>query len=349
MGSNSKELLGKFLDSVWGTGNKPRKVYVAYKPNPSEFDVPPGQSWPANRDSVIEFIMGMSARRQTPYYNPAMFKPEAYSNEKVNVLASWVLWCDFDGNADDARVRLKATPELPAPSWEVQSGLSGHEHWYWVLDAPAAPERFEELNRKLAYYLDADIGCWNMNRVMRPSYTTNYMDARKYSGLNLEPQPVEFLKKNDNRYPIAKFDFLPDVKSSIVENVSELGNIPPIIDIFAKYTWDADNLDLFKNPPDKDRSGAMIRLAYFGAEKGMSDEEIYAVIYDVDERVGKFRDRPNRSRLLAQMISKVRIKHPFGSSPVLHQTDESIKLVYTANELLESQFQIEWLVDDLIV
>jgi hypothetical protein len=346
---NSKELLGEFLDEVWGTGDKPRKVFVAYKPNPNSFDVPPGQLWPAKRELILEFISGMNAKGKTPYYNPAMFVPDALSNEKQYVMASWVLWCDFDGNAADAKKLLKLTKRLPAPTWRVQSGLDGHEHWYWVLKAPAGAQRFEQVNKKLAYYLDADIGCWNSNRVMRPPYTTNYMDARKYEGMGYSPQPVDFIEKTGERYDIEQFDFLPDVKDSIEESVKDLGDIPTIADVLAKYKWDEKHIDLFKNPPEKDRSGALVRLAYFGAEVGMSDEAIYAVINDVDNRVGKFRDRADRERRLAQIIAKVRTKHPYAEKITVTQTKENIQLVYTANELLRSDFQIEWLIQDLIV
>jgi hypothetical protein len=348
---DSKELLGEFLDDVWGKGDKPRKVFVAYKPNPSNFDVPPGQLWPQSRDNILKFIQGMNAKRKTPYYNPAMFTPDAISNEKQYVMASWVLWCDFDGNAKEALVRLKATPSLPAPTWRVQSGLDGHEHWYWVLSAPAAPERFEPINKKLAYYLEADIGCWNSNRVMRPPYTTNYMDAEKYAGMGHDPQPVDFIKKTGERYDIERFDFLPSVTSSITESVSDLGDIPTIADVLAHYKWDDKHLDIFKNPPtDKGkRSDSIVRLAYFGAEVGMSDEAIYAVISDVDNRVGKFTDRADRERRLAEIIGKVRAKYPYQEPVTVTQTKEDIKLVFTANELLRSDFQIEWLIKDLIV
>jgi AAA domain-containing protein len=347
----SKELLGEFLDEVWGTGPKPRKVFVAYKPNPNSFDVPPGQLWPQSRERILDFIQGMNAKAKTPYYNPAMFEPDAISNEKQYVMASWVLWCDFDGNAKDALTILRATPSLPRPTWRLQSGLEGHEHWYWILKAPAGAQRFEEINRKLAYYLDADIGCWNANRVMRPPYTTNYMDAKKYDGKGYSPQPVDFISRTGERYDIQQFDFLPDVKDSIEKSVSNLGDIPSIADVLAKYKWDSKHLDLFKNPPmdQGKRSDGIVRLAYFGAEVGMTDEAIYAVISDVDNRVGKFRDRADRERRLAEIIAKVRAKHPYVENVTVTQTKESLQLVYTANELLRSDFQIEWLIQDLIV
>jgi hypothetical protein len=346
---SNKELLGDFLDTLWGKGSMPRGIFLCHKPKPNAYDVIPLQSWPSKRDRVLEFIQAVSAQGQTIYFNPAMFNPDSTSNTKEHVLASWVVWCDFDGNSADAMVRLKATPSLPVPTWRIQSGLPGHEHWYWLLDRPAAPESFEQVNRKLAYYLEADIGCWNMNRVMRPPYTTNQMDAKKYAGKGYSPQPVDFIVKTDVTHKITDFDFLPDVKDSIMENLKELGDIPPIGDVLAKYVWDEQHLDLFKNPPMEDRSGALVRLAYFGAEAGMTDEAIYAVIKDVDNRVGKFRDRADCERRLAGIIEKVRIKHPYTSDTIFTQRDESIQLVYTANELLRSEFQIEWLVPDLIV
>lgn len=348
---NSKELLGEYLDIVWGKGPKPRKAYVAYKPNPNSFDVPPGQSWPKARDRIVEFVIASNAKRKTPYYNPAMFEPDALSNEKQYVMASWVLWVDLDGNAADARTIMKADRRLPEPSWKLQTGLDGHEHWYWLLKAPSAAQRFEDINKRLAYYLDADIGCWNSNRVMRLPYTTNFFDAEKYEGQNLSPLPVDFISRTDNSYDIEQFDFLPSVKDSVVEAVSDLGDIPSIADVLAKYKWKPQALDIFKNPPTGKgkRSDAMVLLSYLCAEAGMPDEAIYAVISDVDDRVGKFTGRADRERRLAEMIVKVRAKHPYAEPVEVNQTKENIQLVYTANELLRSDFQIEWLIKDLIV
>lgn len=344
----SKELLGEFLDDVWGTGSAPRKVFLAYKPNPTSFDIPPGQVWPKQRDNVLMFIAASNAKGLNVYYSPAMYDVNATDKTKANVIASRVLWCDFDGNAHDALVRLKATPSLPVPTWRVSSGLPGHEHWYWVLDAPAGTQRFEGINRKLAYYLEADVGCWNADRVMRPPYTTNFMDAKKYNGSGHKPFPVDFISNTGERYSISQFDFLPDVKDSIIENLSEIGDVPPMADVLAKYKWKKEFLELFKNPPKEDRSNTLVRLAYFGAETGMPDGAIYAVINDADNRIGKFAGRADRERQLARIIARVRVKHPFSTEFEVTQTKESIKMVYTANELLHSDFKLEWLVDKLI-
>lgn len=348
--TSNRELLGEFLDEVWGTGEAPRKVFLAYKPLPTHFDIPPGQSWPKQRSNVLEFVPGIAAKGQNVYYSPAMYDPLSNDKTKANVIASRVLWADFDGNAKDALIRLKATPDLPRPTWRLQSGLPGHEHWYWLLDAPEGTQRFEAINRKIAYYLEADIGCWNADRVMRPPYSTNFMDAKKYDGKGHEPMPVDFIEKNDTRYNISQFDFLPDVRDSIIENLGELGDIPPMADVLAKYKWVPEALELFKNPTKDggERSNKIVRVAYHCAEAGMPDEAIYAAINDMDNRLGKFVGRHDRERQLARIIAKVRVKHPFSSDVGIKQTSESIKMVYTANELLNSDFKLEWLIKGLI-
>ncbi len=354
--TSNRELLGECLDEVWGTGTAPRKTFLAYKPQPTHFDIPPGQLWPKARETMLTFIPGITAKGQNVYYSPAMYKPDAADKTKANVIASRVLWCDFDGNAKDALVRLSATPALPRPSWRLSSGLPGHEHWYWLLDGPEGTQRFEEINRKIAYYLEGDKGCWNADRVMRPPYSVNFMDAKKYESTPFykKPLPVDFIEKNDTKYNISQFDFLPNVKDSIIENLSELGDIPPMADVLAMYKWKAPELEIFKNPdkhidPQKGgRSNLLVRLAYMGAEVGMPDEAIYSVINDLDNRIGKFVGRADRERRLAQIIAKVRVKHPYSNDFEVTQTNESIKLVYTANELLHSDFKLDWLVEKLI-
>lgn len=349
----SNELLGRFLDLIWGMGDRPRRVGLSYKPTPQTYEIPPLQTWPKGRDTVIKFIQGISAKGQTPYFAPAMLKPDAISLEKSDVIASWVLWCDFDGNAEEALRRLDTLPGLPRPSLRLSSGLPGHEHWYWLLEAPAAAQSFEAVNKKLAYYLNGDIGCWNMNRVMRPPMTVNYFDAPKYTktGKTYEPMPVDFIEFSETRYKLAEFDCLPSSEGSIEYNVSQLGDIPSIGMVLAKHTWDDKHLDLFINPPmgKGGRSDALARMAHFGAEQAMSDEEIYALLRDLDDRMGKFRDRADRDRRLAEFIVNARNKHPFADEIKIKYTDEPMQLVWTYNELRRSKFKVNWLIDKFIV
>lgn len=360
----NKEALGQWLDALWG--EEDCKIYLAYKDpaSPLSFSVPKAQPWPENRNNIIEYIMAMSARGNEVYYAPSLFimdtvskhkwvqiptdEPGKYKDSDVpNVLGSRVLYLDFDGNALDAVYKLDAAAALPRPSARIQSSKPGHEHWYWFLDKLYPMSEFEQVNKRLAYFLNADTGCWDAGRVLRPPFTTN----NKHS----EPMPIDFLELDYDRInSLDAFTFLPEVKASLIENLEELQNLPTVEEVLAKYKWDQYNLALFRKevPIDpktdkSDRSGGLVRLAYFCAETGMPDEAIYTVIENADSRWGKFVGRADRQRRLVQIIQKVRVKHPF--QPIVQTVDEDpVQLVYTLNELLNSEFKLEWLIPDFI-
>ena len=357
----NKEALGEWLDHLWG--NDECKIYLAYKDptSPLSFSVPKAQPWPANRNNIVDYMLAQSARGNDIYYAPAQFILDTVSKHKwvqieddkgnskdsdiPNVSGSRVLYLDFDGNAEDALRKLAATALLPAPTARLQSSRPGHEHWYWLLDRTYTMAEFEPINKRLAYYLNADTGCWDAGRVLRPPFTTNYKK---------DPIPVDFIELDyDKVFKLSEFEFLPEVKESLTENLEELKNLPKIEDVLAKYKWDQYHLALFKKetPTDNngksDRSGGLVRLAYFCAETGMPDEAIYTVIENADSRWGKFVGRNDRQRRLIQIIQKVRVKHPF--QPVIQTEDEDpVQTVYTFNELLKSEFKLEWLIEGLI-
>lgn len=362
-----KEALGEWFDTLWGTDDC--KVYLAYKEptSPLSFSVPKAQPWPSNRNNIIEYVLAMSARGNEVYYAPSEFILDTVSKHKYvqipdpqntgktidsevpNVLGSRVLYLDFDGNAADAVQKLGAATLCPRPTARVQSSKIGHEHWYWVLDKRYSMEEFENVNRKLAYFFNADTGCWDAGRVLRPPFTTNYKPEHG------EPLAIDFLELDyDKVSSLDAFDFLPAVKESLIDNLEELGSIPPIEEVLAKYRWDQYHLALFRKEQPTDpktgkveRSSALVRLAYFGAENGMPDEAIYAIIENADSRWGKFVGRADRQRRLVQIIQKVRVKHPF-KAPIETVDEDPVQLVYTFNELLHSEFELEWLVKDLI-
>lgn len=334
-----KDELSKFLQNIWGTGGK---VFLAWKSDSQSFDVPAPKNWPADKDKIVDFFLTAAAKGKDVYFSPAIYKDTATNKEKSQVLKSKVAWVDFDGNAAEGQ-RLLADAGLPQPTYRLQSSKTGHEHWYWAFDSYKPVEVFEIINKKLAYALNADKACWDAGRVLRPPFTTNNKKG--------ESRPVDIIEFNKVRYTPASFDSLPSVNASIVENTIELGEIPSIGMVLGKYNWDDRHLDIFNNPPmekGKGRSDSLVRLAYFCAEAGMPDEAIYAVISDVDSRIKKFVGRADRDRRLAEIIGKARVKYPFASSK-LTETGEEIQQVFTINELLRSEFNLEWLVEDLLV
>lgn len=105
------------------------------------------------------------------------------------------------------------------------------------------------------------------------------------------------------------------------------------------------------------RGSAMVKLGYELAEIGANDEVIFSMLYDVDDRWEKFKDRPDRDRYIKDIVLKVRMKYPsmaFTQDPKGHTEDkqlepfEDIKTIYGWREFLESEFEYSWLIDKLI-
>ena len=331
--------LDSFLSDIWGDGGR---VFLAYKKNPTMFEVPPGKHWPEDREKIVNFLLSVSARKRDGYFAPPIYKDDAIEKTSENVLHSNCLWVDFDGNAKEG-LSLLTLHQLPHPSYRLQTSKDGHEHWYWLLDAPAVTSEFEPVNEKITYLLNADKSGWDAAQVLRPPFTSNFKPIYK------KPLPVDIIEYTGEKFSIDQFGQLPSVNSSIRENVKELTNLPSIADVLATYTWDAQHLDIFKNPPNVkgSRDETIMRLAYFCAETGMTDEAMYVVIDDLTTRLGKFVGRRDRERRLAEIINNARRKHPYG---VMREepTEEDIQQVYTLNEMLKAEWELEWLVNDLI-
>lgn len=338
-----KDKLILFLEHIWREGGK---VYLAYKPSPSDFDVPPAKRWPEHKEQITTFLLAASAKGNEVYFAPAIYDDKSTSKHTDNVIHSWVLWVDLDGNSEDA-LSLVANGTLPAPSCRVGTGRDGHEHWYWMLNDKLPTEEFESLNRRIAALVGAD-HCWNANRVLRPPFTRNHKDPKN-------SLPVDIIQMTGASYDPEDFSGLPevaDIKTQIMESAIDLENLPTMQEIFAKYKWDAQHLDLFNNPPDRVRGShvrnrSLMRLAFFCAEVGMPDEAIFVVVEDLDRRLEKFVGRSDRNRRLAELVAKARAKFPFGES-VAKEVKEDIQQVFTFNELLAAEFKIEWLVENLL-
>lgn len=336
---SSQENLKKFLLQVWG--EEQAQVFLAQKPDQDSFKVLKPQSWPAKADDISKWLILSSGRGADVYFSPALYIDGAQNKKKESVSGSRVLWVDIDGNATEAWARV-GSQGLPVPSCRIASGSKDSEHWYWFLDRQIEREQVEAINKKIAYYLNADIGCWSSEHVLRPPFTYNHKTD--------DPQAVDFISYEGAIYSTDDFSELPGAQRSIMETVEISGEIPPTERVIAKYTWDDQHLDIWENPITEkgSRSESMVRIAYYLAEQGATDQEIYAIIYDLDERLGKFKNRTDRKRRLAGIVAKVRIKYPYGLSMKMDQTSDDTKFVFGLRDLLESDFKIEWLIDKLI-
>jgi archaellum biogenesis ATPase FlaH len=116
----------------------------------------------------------------------------------------------------------------------------------------------------------------------------------------------------------------------------------------------------FAGPPKRDRSAAMSELAHLGAEMGWADEQIATVLYDADDRWGKYKFRRDRERRITDFINRARQKHGYNSlenvdlarmiqsanqtAPVMGES----KLIYGYQDFVDAEFKIEWILSGLL-
>ena len=153
----------------------------------------------------------------------------------------------------------------------------------------------------------------------------------------------------------------------IVSTDLVLGELPALEDVKALATWTPEFLDKFNRdhkyfagPPKKDRSAAMSELAHMGAELGWSDENIAAVLYNADDRWGKYKHRRDRDRRITDFINRARQKHGYNAlenvdltrmiesanqtTPVMGES----KLIYGYQDFVDAEFKIEWVLQGLL-
>lgn len=88
---------------------------------------------------------------------------------KAAIRVAWAAWVDCDGaEAIDGLGRFVAEPSMI-----VGSGSSQSCHAYWLLDAPVAIDVVEDLNRRLAEEIGADVRSADGARILRPPSTLN--------------------------------------------------------------------------------------------------------------------------------------------------------------------------------
>lgn len=326
--NESTEEWERFFDYIYG--DESGYVYSPTKdPESGSFQKYHFQ-WPQEKAAFFRHLAIHSKDREV-YYGPALFASRGA--EKPDFKGTYFVWCEFDGNAPDAVV------DIPEPTLKIQSSQKGHEHWYWKIDGFINDIQVaESISQKLAYYLGADLGSWNGNRVLRPVGTIHHE-----SGL-----PVKILRWDERPRSIADFVSLPELPIKILQE-DDIKVIPFVLDVIAKYKWDKEVFDFFKEPtmPKGSRSSALSKLGHYCIEMGMTNAETLSIISSADDRWGKFKNRTNRKKCLIDLINSCRAKHAV--DPIEEETDvdDGFK-VYTFAEFQNTDFKLEWLVPNFL-
>jgi len=157
------------------------------------------------------------------------------------------------------------------------------------------------------------------------------------------------------------FSHVPSIKEQ-VSNSLNFDELPSIDEVRTLATWNSQLLALFDKEPGEglDRSAAMSRIAYFGAELGWEDPQIMAALLDVDERWGKYKGRNDQHKRLVEFINRARAKYGYGNiseftfaglttkkGPSQAPVEESRQIVWQYGDFLSSEFHVDWLLEGL--
>jgi len=286
--------------------------------------------WPVDKDMVIDYIMSSSPVAEV-YFGPALYK-EPTSPVPENILGSNVLWTEFDGNAPKGGV---LGDKIPHPTMRVRSSNEGHEHFYWHLDHFETEfEYIENINRAIAYTLQADSSAWDPTQILRPIGTKNHKRDRV----------VRLVSTSSSQYSKEFFASL-EIPKQLAKASIVLEDVPEPLDVIFKYEWDNEEATFFRKQTmaTGTRSSALMRLAFICAEKRMSDEEAFSILLNADNRWGKFKGRKDQHRRLLDMVNRARHKYPIDPEAQIDGLP-----VFTWQQLKDLEVHVDWLIPGIL-
>lgn len=371
------ERLRQFYEYQWGDHNG--QVYIATLDKGSNFTQYMIE-WPRHKDQIVRNTLKLNAEGKDVYFCPSLFVPQDKTVEfndrgktaavRANVLGSQFLWVDFDSQSAPEDWSAKAQElGIPEPSLIIQSSVKGNQHVYWRTEFTPSPEEFEQRNRNLSIALGADRSGWDANQLLRPPFTRNY--GYKGNGEHkgwYRGEPVDVIplgEYSSGSVDPSGFDTLASAERELLASIELSGTIPTVAETLAFGNWSEDLYKQFvmtreeaeASSLDK-RSGALMKLVYLAAESGMSDEQIYTILDDADKRWEKYTKRSpsSRHKVFLDTIAKARTKIgyltgedlTFAGLKAQAEDGEVQKLVFSFEEFLALERNIEWLVDDFL-
>jgi len=311
--------------------------------------------YPANIHGILDKVNTAVAERKDVYFSPDLFVEDALRERKFTknyVRGSQVICLDFDGNApqDD---NWYGEHDLPLPSLKVQTSGIGNQHVYWNLEEFIVDvELLENIRRTITYSLSADSSGWDAGQLLRVPYTVNH----KYGKPEFEGKEFDvFIEEDyatDRQYARAIFpvtkDFRPLVSSSL-----DVSDLPTLVEVLSNNDFVHGFAESFQKIPDQHkRSDALMRVAYDGAESGLSEREIYVLIQDADRRWEKYTNRQpaERHRRYVDLIERAKRKHPHApvEISIADDVEVSFQRVYSWGDVLSSDISILWAFEGLM-
>lgn len=284
--------------------------------------------WPTEKSELTAHVRRYSATHEV-YYGPALFRDCDASKESF--MGTNVVWAEFDGVLPESLVGV------PEPSLKIQSSTIGHQHWYWKLESFIRDQSLvEDISQRLTYHLQADLSCWNANRVLRPPGTLHHESAKQ----------TQLIRWDARSHSLVAFAELPELPIKLL-GIGDIHAVPETLEVVLKYEFIDEAIELFKTKtiPKGQRSSAITKMAHFCMEMGMTNAETLSILYNVDDRWGKFKNRNDRKERLLGLINYTRARHPVD---VVERDAESIFKIYTYQEFISTELKIEWVIPNLV-
>ena len=283
--------------------------------------------WPPDQEKLIDHIKSNTEGREV-YIGPALYKTAIVSAGKSNVLGSHTVWAEFDGHIPSF------DNGTPRPAFWINSSSREHLHVYWSLSEFCTDiDLLESVNRALAHNLKADSSGWDATQILRPPHTVNHKHGIRTSRL----------QRNNSYLPINIVDLasIPAPEQSVKEDLNT-DKLPTVLDVAARNDQYSKQLwEIFQKPVKQgERSSKLMAVGYYMAEKKFSDLDMYTILSDAARRWGKFEGRKDRKRRLLDIIDRAREKYP------LESTSYGSSLGFV--DLLESEIEVEWVLEDLL-
>jgi len=309
--------LDTYLNLVYG--DTIGYVYLGVKETSGRF----GQTfinWPNERNELASSIESFVKQGEV-YLSPSIF--DGPSGTKDHVLGSRVVWVDFDYGVP---TEWNGVPE---PNLLIATS-EGHAHAYWSLDKFYDRDVIEGINKRLAYYFEADTSGWDANQLLRPPESYNHKRG----------QEVRLVIGANASYPPNAFASVPAPPVE-VKSLPQIDKLPKIVDIRQKYVFPKPLLTLLLTPPPERTRSSRLMAAGFGlAEIGLSDAEILTVLLDFDSNVvRKFVDRPDRLQRLCEIVALSRAKYPQGKEISVSEMDWT---PMSLSQVLKHEVTLDW-------
>lgn len=291
--------------------------------------------WPRDKQKLIEHVE-QNKKSKEVYIGPALYKTA--SNNVEDIKGSNVVWVDFDEGVPPTH--QLTTLNIPYPARKIQSSVEGKQHWYWRFSQfNTDVEQIQGINRSLTYALEGDLGGWKANKVLRPVASINH----KRGGIE-----VTLLEQKSFNYAPNLFEVIPVPVSSFDEDTFDVNMVPNPMNVLLEFSiQDVDLKELLLKREVKNRSAALMRIAYECAELGMDNSQVFSIVRWVDSREGwsKFRNRPNRDSCYIELINKARQKAPYKGIP--EAAGAGLK-TYGYLSMIAHTDDTKWLIDGLL-